>query len=118
MQVKEVKELIKKIDKMKNKLNEIHLLAQEIAENIVILTRHPETGENCGQDYSDSKDMVETFIKSGFASYLLEMFWQRKSDGCPLDVTERDEQLNAFEEWLKCISFDNVDTYLSVRKTP
>jgi hypothetical protein len=103
---------------MKKELNEIHLLAQEVSETIAILTRHPETGENCGQDYSDSKDMVETFIQSGFASYLLEMFWQRKSDGCPLDVTERDEQLNDFEEWLKCISFDNVDTYLSIKKTP
>lgn len=103
---------------MKKELNKSHSLAQEIAERIQELTRHPETGENCGQDYSDSTNMVETFIQSGFAATLLEMFWQRKSDGCPLDVTERDEQLNKFEEWLKWISFENTSDYLNLKRTP
>jgi hypothetical protein len=100
---------------MKKEINNLHLLATEVSKTIEILTKHPETGENCGQDYGDSKDMVETFIQSGFASQLLEMFWQRKSDGCPLETTEAGEQLNQFEEWLKCISFENVDTYLNVK---
>jgi hypothetical protein len=96
---------------MRQELNKSHLLAQEVSEQIKELTRHPQTNEYTDQDYSYSIDMVDIFIQSGFSAILLEMFWQRKSDGCPLDVTERDEQLNEFEEWLKYITFENTNDY-------
>lgn len=101
---------------MKVEVNKIHSLSELVFEEIKELTRHPESGSYIEQDYGDAKLMVELFIKSGFSACLLEMFWQRKSDGCPLEITEMECQLNEFEEWLTFISFENVNDYLNLKK--
>ena len=36
---------------------------------------------------------------------LLQMFWQRSSDACPLECTEAEKQESDFKEWVKSISF-------------
>ena len=55
--------------------------------------------------------VINNFMQSGYAAMLLEIFWQRTSDACPLDVTERDNQLNKFEEWLKTVGSQTIDEY-------
>ena len=36
---------------------------------------------------------------------ILNLFWQRTSDACPLECTEAENQEIEFKEWVKTISF-------------
>jgi len=36
---------------------------------------------------------------------LLELFWQRSSDACPLECTEAEKQEAEFKEWVKSVSW-------------
>lgn len=36
---------------------------------------------------------------------LLEMFWQRSSDACPLECGEAEKQETEFKEWVKSVSW-------------
>ena len=36
---------------------------------------------------------------------LLEMFWQRSSDACPLECSEAEKQESEFKEWAKSVSW-------------
>lgn len=87
-------------DLLLNSINEIH-------EEMKSLTKAGSCGEYAGcAEYEDTKGIVDSVLKSPIVGNLLNLFWQRTSDACPLECTEAENQELAFEEWVKTIDFD------------
>jgi len=81
----------------------------EIHEEMKSLTQAGSCGEYAGQaEYEDTKHIVDLVLKSPIVGNLLNLFWQRTSDACPLECSEHDKELLEFEEWVKTIHFDSL----------
>jgi len=89
--------------------NELLVSISEIHEEIKSLTKAGSCGEYAGEaDYSDTKGIVDSVLKSSIVGNLLFLFWQRTSDACPLECTEAEKQETEFKEWVKTIDFDKL----------
>ena len=89
----------------KELLESLDLIHQEMKE----LTKAGSCGEYAGEaEYSDTKEIVNSVLKSPIVGNLLYLFWQRSSDACPLELTQAEEQESNFKEWVKTIDFDSL----------
>ena len=87
--------------------NELLVSIDEIHEEMKSLTRAGSCGEYSGcAEYEDTKGIVDSVLKSAICRNLLTLFWQRKSDACPLEANEQENQENEFNDWLLCVDFD------------
>lgn len=87
--------------------NELLNSIDEIHEEMKSLTKAGSCGEYAGEaEYSDTKGIVDSVLKSPIIGSLLNLFWQRTSDGCPLECSEHDKECLKWEEWIKTIDFD------------
>lgn len=81
----------------------------EIYESVKELTKAGSCGEYSGQaDYEDARNLVDQILNSPIVGSLLNIFWQRTSDSCPLECTEAENQESDFREWVKTIDFDKL----------
>lgn len=89
--------------------NELLDSINEIHEEMKSLTRAGSCGEYAGEaEYSDTKGIVDSVLKSAICRNLLTLFWQRKSDACPLEANEQENQENEFNDWLLEVDFDHL----------
>lgn len=80
---------------------------------------HAKMGAMSDAEFSDFMDGLKRLIHhkdstSGLYAtdqephYLLERFWQRTSDACPLEATKAEAESNAFHSWVddRCFKID------------
>lgn len=89
--------------------NELLQSIDEIHEEMKSLTKAGSCGEYTGQaEYSDTKEIIDSILKSAICRNLLTLFWQRKSDCCPLEANEQEKQENEFNDWLLEVDLDHL----------
>jgi len=100
----------------------------DIVEDIIKMVSDNFEAKKCMPEGISSKEEHEEYLKAiGYEKYvkdlqhfkdssiglnvtdkpigdLLNMFWQRESDACPLECSEAEKQEAEFKEWVKSVS--------------
>lgn len=87
-------------EKLLNAINSIH-------DDMKNMTSSGSCGEYGGEvDFDSTEYIVNAVLKSEIVGCLLNMFWQRNSEACPLECTESENEEYNFKEWVKTIDLD------------